>query len=585
MLGRLVNLFFRFLDLLTHGFFVVLDVVERIGGLSLYWIVRILEALIPWRVLNWLGNIWSWIAYGISYVVRFVFQGLIRIAEHQRVGRLLEIPLWLIQLIAPPVLGAVDFVGHWMFSRKWKQLLFGTPAILLLLPLGSCLALVSIQSKVGRTMRYRRALVDALEVNDSVAADLMTRKLCKLEAKVDQVDFAHAMSDLRAKDYAAGYERLKQIAPANRFGYLDAHLCIADLLLRNSVEKEMPLAERVALAGRHLNLVLTRKPDNEPARRMMVDVDLFRGRTDQAIKGATQIADAVPSMNARLMRLYQQSGNTREARRYAKRTWQTYEARAAEDTSLNQRDYSTWALANLLDGRTENALSILKEASERFPDDRDIKAHLADAALATIQSARGSSVGSPSSVVDVDWNDKSLSWLELGFRANPEHPGICHEIYVAMLAQQQPVEQLVEQWHAEGLVGAAFYMMVGDLASSQANYKQAQRMYLRVFEMDQNSARALNNLAWLAANEEPVDIGRALELADRAVSLQSDPRFYETRGQIHLRLQQWQAAVNDLERALNGRLPNGRKAHQSLAVAYEQLGDPEKAKAHRRLGG
>ena len=84
----------------------------------------------------------------------------------------------------------------------------------------------------------------------------------------------------------------------------------------------------------------------------------------------------------------------------------------------------------------------------------------------------------------------------------------------------------------------------------------------------------------LAEGDEP-DLPQALEAVNRSLEMApQEYRFRETRGQILLRLEQWDAAIADLEFALNG-MPDLPAIHKSLAAAYAALGNQELAQLHR----
>ncbi len=75
----------------------------------------------------------------------------------------------------------------------------------------------------------------------------------------------------------------------------------------------------------------------------------------------------------------------------------------------------------------------------------------------------------------------------------------------------------------------------------------------------------------------------ATKLAEKAVAMEpANPHYRETRGQILLLRERWAEAIHDLEIALNG-MPDSKAIHQSLAVAYQQMGQIEAAQIHRRL--
>ena len=114
-------------------------------------------------------------------------------------------------------------------------------------------------------------------------------------------------------------------------------------------------------------------------------------------------------------------------------------------------------------------------------------------------------------------------------------------------------------------------------------YTDALQQYQRALKKNPEAAYAWNNMAWIWGNHEPKDFEKALNAADQAIKLNPDPRFYETRGQIKIKLERWQDAIEDLETALNGTIPNAKQVHGDIARCYEELGDHEQASAHRKM--
>jgi len=109
-------------------------------------------------------------------------------------------------------------------------------------------------------------------------------------------------------------------------------------------------------------------------------------------------------------------------------------------------------------------------------------------------------------------------------------------------------------------------------------------------KLNPQAAVAMNNLAWTLATKEQPDLERAEELASKALGLvPANPQVRETRGQILLKQKRWKEALADLEavlpiyskeQTLRKQLP---KLHESLALAYEELGNADMAKRHREL--
>jgi len=126
------------------------------------------------------------------------------------------------------------------------------------------------------------------------------------------------------------------------------------------------------------------------------------------------------------------------------------------------------------------------------------------------------------------------------------------------------------------LLMASAAVRTGDLA-------KAQRYYEIAFERNEAAPVLANNLAYVLARADPPQLERALELVDRALRKQpDDPRFRGTRGQIAVMQKRSKEAIVDLELALQKSSGNA-ELHQSLADAYDAVGEKSLAQRHRQL--
>lgn len=127
------------------------------------------------------------------------------------------------------------------------------------------------------------------------------------------------------------------------------------------------------------------------------------------------------------------------------------------------------------------------------------------------------------------------------------------------------------------------HLALGNLSWLEGDTEKATFHYERARSLDTNLALVMNNLAWIAANEEDPDLDRALALAEEAVSASPDDlRFLDTRGTILFLKEDWSAALNDLEKAIKG-VKDKRPVHHKLAVIYDRMKMTEIADEHRRL--
>lgn len=95
-----------------------------------------------------------------------------------------------------------------------------------------------------------------------------------------------------------------------------------------------------------------------------------------------------------------------------------------------------------------------------------------------------------------------------------------------------------------------------------------------------------NNLAWILATESPIDLPRALSLIQPVVEkFPGEPRLLDTLATVHIGLEQWEPALDALERALQNQdsLPARSELHEKLALVCDKLEQPELAEQHRLL--
>ncbi len=115
------------------------------------------------------------------------------------------------------------------------------------------------------------------------------------------------------------------------------------------------------------------------------------------------------------------------------------------------------------------------------------------------------------------------------------------------------------------------------LQEAAGEMEQARAAYEDVLKIDPENTQALNNLAYMKA-DEGVDLDRALGLAQRALQRSpNDPNISDTLGLIYIRKKLTGPAVEIL-RDLVTRAPANPSFHLHLAMALYDAGDKQKAK-------
>jgi tetratricopeptide (TPR) repeat protein len=143
------------------------------------------------------------------------------------------------------------------------------------------------------------------------------------------------------------------------------------------------------------------------------------------------------------------------------------------------------------------------------------------------------------------------------------------------------VRELIVPYIETGRASPQVEKLTADLSMVSGNYIQARDDYERILDNDETNLKVANNLAWIYGHVDPVDLDKALSLANQAVGYAPDnASLRETRAQILVKQEKWREAAQDLEFALNG-LPDYFPIHDALADCYEHLGQAELASAHR----
>jgi predicted Zn-dependent protease len=126
-------------------------------------------------------------------------------------------------------------------------------------------------------------------------------------------------------------------------------------------------------------------------------------------------------------------------------------------------------------------------------------------------------------------------------------------------------------------------MLLGLDALEHNEPVDARRLLEAAHDLNSRDVLVANNLAWLLAHVEPLDLPRALALSDMAVRRRPmDPAFRGTHGHILLKLGRYQEALPHLLAALAGAERHRPAHHRALAKVYSHLQLAEVAAEHDR---
>ena len=180
---------------------------------------------------------------------------------------------------------------------------------------------------------------------------------------------------------------------------------------------------------------------------------------------------------------------------------------------------------------------------------------------------------------------RRLARLEKALQHDPSNSAVMSR-FSELLATSSPTDHRfansIRDRIARGQATAGMHFVLGADAWRRGQTSEARLHLEQACRIDPGMAVATNNLAWVIASSDPVDLPRTCDLIDRFVAAWPNVATYRgTRGHIRTRMGRWKDALSDLETALTA-TPDNPDLHRDLAETYEKLGDREMAARHRQ---
>lgn len=483
---------------------------------------------------------------------------------------------WPLYWLAGLFLDSLDFIAQWWYSRNFNSLAWATPAIMLLLPLGVAMSFTVRSSKFDKISQYQASLRAAEDAGDKDTVALCHAKLEQLGfEKLDRVEFKAAVDLAEEERFDEAYERIKKLAPLDEPGFVEAHVWIAGALLNNHITDDDPWE----LLRIHLGHALELDPEHLLAKRFSAELMMHNRDFENALTTMEETVRYFPSFHPDLAHLYRLKGDEKKCKFHARRALNHYRTIKAQQQRRNpedanypgqwtQRGYLRIAESCSLLGHQNLEVEILQEAVAAYPNNRMLQATLLQALIGRIATADLS-------------KPLTRQWIETICEIMPNQVVVVAVLGRGLIAEEPEARELVEHLRAKNLLSSDVFERVADTYLSIGRFNKALAYYEETTEMNPKAGAAWNNMAWILGNVQPIQAERAVVAAGRAIELDPDPQYFETRGQILITLQRWDEAAKDLERALNGTVPNAAEVHRALAMSYEAMGNGEQAAAHR----
>ncbi len=488
----------------------------------------------------------------------------------------------------------IEFVGGWFASRRYREFLYGIPALLTLFSLLG-FAVFSYFFSEPKELAYYTQQANAARANGAdEVANLYLRKAASAQAGSPRDRLGQAYLLLEANQNPQAMDILQELAPSDGGGYVPARLLVVDRLgkqLSAVLKDEKPDQEQmqaglqiVLKIKKQCELILEQEPTNEVALEKLIDISMRMRSGEQALTYAEALSEQRPQINILVAQLFQASGRVDEAKTAASRAINALEPMLEkEDLNPQQRKNLRINLASVysIHAEHEKAVNVLLENRE-LPNDPQLRQAMGGVFFSWSDSIPASfDVNAETSEERLT---QKLDLLGKALKLVPNNPQVLNRIAAIASTKGEAGQRArsgMKKILASGNASAVVHfvlgvgaVMDGDLDASLKHMELANRA-------SPSTPVTLNNLAFLMAQRESPDLPKALKLINQAIQLRPEvAEFYDTRGGIYLAQKEWSKAVTDFQKALQGKAGDEQTLHTLLAQAYTELGMSELADIH-----
>jgi len=483
--------------------------------------------------------------------------------------------IWLAKVAKPiwyPIVAVCSFAQAWINSRRYKRLALTVPVVALLSLLPLMKGWMWYRGNETAAARYRAAVATAQEEKDYNRVQLFERKLSQLGQDTRLAEYNTALLLERDGKTAEAYERMQRLAPLNAPGYPLAHYWIIQRLLQKKLD--VPTDKAYELVGNHLTS-LEKTGVKGP------EIDLVQANVyahDNNLEEASRLLKPLIYRNKAAaferLRIDLSQNRIEDARQDATAVREQMQKQNVTAESLSAQDYHYWMMAEEILGNSDRARELLAKWIKLDPENDAAKKQLGATYLREFQAM----LSSPQPVA-ADLAERIKNAFELA-----DQPDAVKEQLSIMYQQKftsDVLAELFDRLYNTPNLAPPLAELLGTAAAVSGEWDRAESWLRQSIAGNPNNPAVWNNLACVLLQHSNPPLDEALAAAEKAIASDtSDFRFRQTRGQILLRLGRYQDAVNDLEYALNG-MPDLPTIHQSLAKAYDALGNRQLAAFHQ----
>lgn len=473
----------------------------------------------------------------------------------------------------------LGFCFEWVASRRYYAYGPAVPAIVILLGAGLAFGLIVARRDKWRTQVYLELLKNQATANsgDNTLATIAVSRL--LEREPERVDLRIQKAFLLEKIGQSDQAR-KEMETL----YIQNQSSVAAYWL---LQQDFRLAEVSSWTEQqHSDFRQLAKacgtPENEKifvaSRVLLAQYYMSIGAATEAVSLMESVAQDSCELQLICAALHSQLNNDDAAAQWAGKAQEGYRKMILADASLIDARLNL-AKTLLIQGQHEAVVKTLSDGYKLTKNELLLTAG-AEAFVAWAQRIAVTEKDSQAALI------KRLQLLTRASELAPNHAMVVENLVTTVIkcADSDDPEVAKMRGNLVGkLDGEKAHFVQGTIDLMRGELQQAEQHLSLAMAGKNNVPGILNNLAVVMYQQENPNLDRALALVNAALkAVPNQPQIRETRGQILVRLKQYQDAVFDLEFALKAKEP-AKPIHQSLAEAYEAMGLTDLAKTHLEL--
>lgn len=544
--------------------------------------------LAPWRMLrgwlrHWeLGDLLLEKSYGLRRLTRSMLkfdgtsrlsrddEGYMVVAEWPKAKTLCN-PLWW-------VVWSAQFAWRWFLSRPYFMLASAIPGVVTVALFFGVAMIGGSVPIATKSMLNRQQMVASAETQDFDAARLFGNAALSLAPRNENVVFdrakvaemsGHATAAISLMEYGA-----RELGSPKSALWLAGNIGDRNQIATWDSQQQAGYAEMLGIA-------LAEDSGNVEVRKALAELRMIQGRKREAHQILIPIAASDPDASFLAVILERDLGLNDSARKRASDLLDGLKQQIlASPENLNLRLQAARLLAFL--EQREQAIALLSEGlayAKSTQESAVLRRALADGYV-MISNQIASQDRSPRGVMARFENLRKAVEQDATSQAVVDAVTLaCADVSASKNQELRVLKEAIVQ----GIAPDASHFILGTLALHEGDIDAASRHLEIALEKNPNLPGLLNNLAYAITQQSDPDLEKALDLANAAVNATPGNAYArETRGQILIKLEQWSEGISDLEFALTA--PELRPLiRPSLAIAYDQLGQPEIAERHRKL--